>query len=115
MPTRCSLAPFLYPHLTIQFLSQMLNIPRAVCLRTPTQCAAIGLALEMLPGVSKDSEALNVATYFLRDVWSSIGLFSGVHTGSPTNRRIACAASMKIRAAARHAAGDLAQGPFSIV
>lgn len=89
--------------------------PRAVCLRNPTQCAAIGLALEMLPGVSKDSEALNVATYFFRDVWSSIGLFRGVHTGSPTNRRIACAASMKIRAAARHAAGHLATGPCFIV
>ena len=44
----------------------------------------------MLPGVSKAFEALNISTYFLRDSWSSIGLFRGVHTGTPTNNRIAC-------------------------
>ena len=117
MPTNSLLAPLLYPHLTDlhQSLSQMPIPPRAVCLSNPTQCAAIGLALEMLPGVSKDSEALNVATYFFREVWSSIGLFRGVHTGSPTNKRIACAASIRIRAAACHAAGHLATGPVFMV
>lgn len=32
-------------------------------------------------------------TYFWRESWSSIGLFRGVHTGSPTNSRIACTAT----------------------
>ena len=51
----------------------------------------------MLPGVSKAFEALNVSTYFLRDSWSSIGLFRGVHTGSPTNNRIACRCTATVR------------------
>ncbi len=55
----------------------------------------MGLALEMLPGVSwKASEAWKVATYFFLESWSSMGLFRGVHTGSPTNSRIACSRGM---------------------
>ena len=33
---------------------------------------------------------MKLLTYFLREEWSSFGLLMGVHTGSPTNRRIAC-------------------------